>query len=338
MKKINLIALMTSLSLVFGLSACAKTVDTSTAAASDTTKELKKLSLVLDWTPNTNHTGLFVAQSQGYYAEEGIELDIQQPPEGGAEALVAAGKADFGISFQDSIAPAYTKESPLPVTSIAAIINHNTSGIVSLKNKEIASPKGLEGKKYATWGLPVEQAILKNVMETEGADFSKLELVPSTVTDVVTGLQSDIDAVWIFYAWDGIATQLAGLETNYWNFADINPVFDYYSPTIIANDELLKTDPEIVKAFLRATSKGYQFAIDKPEEAAKILLKAAPELDSKLVNASQAWLAKNYIADGKRWGEFDAKRWDNFYKWLWDNQLIEKEIPAGTGFTNDFLP
>ncbi len=350
-------ALALGLMLSLGTVACGgagsttTTADTASSPANNTeqkqensgtnsteTKELRKLSFVLDWTPNTNHTGLYAAQELGFYAEEGIELDIQQPPEGGAEALVAAGKADFAVSFQDSIAPAYTQTNPLPVTSIAAIINHNTSGIISLKSSGIDSPKGLEGKRYATWSLPVEQAVMKNVMEADGADYSKLELIPSTVTDVMTALQTDIDAVWIFYAWDGVAAQVAGLETNYWNFADINPVFDYYSPTIIAADKMLAEDPEIVKAFLRATAKGYQYAIDQPDAAADILLKAAPELDPALVKASQKWLAEHYIADGERWGAIDPERWNAFYAWLWDNQLIEQEIPKDTGYSNDFLP
>lgn len=337
--KIKGIAVLLSCFLLAGLAACAGSAGTTApTATSSAAKKARKMSFVLDWTPNTNHTGLYVAQKLGYYAEEGIELDIQQPPEGGAEALVAAGNADFAISFQDSIAPAYTKEAPLPVTSIAAIINHNTSGIISLKAKGIDTAKGLEGKKYATWGLPVEQAVIKSVMESDGGDFAKLELIPSMVTDVVSGLQSDIDAVWIFYAWDGIAAQLAGLETNYWNFADIDPVFDYYSPTLIANDKLLAEDPDIVKAFLRATAKGYQYAIDHPDEAADILLEAAPELDPALVKASQKWLADQYIADGKRWGEIDPNRWNAFYAWLWENALIEKEIPKDMGFTNEYLP
>ena len=184
----------------------------------------------------------------------------------------------------------------------------------------------------------VEQAIIKNVTETDGGDFSNIELIPSTVTDVVSALQSDIDAVWIFYAWDGIAAELAGLDTNFWMFADINPIFDYYSPTIIANDQLLADNPDIVRAFLRATAKGYIYAIDHPDEAADILLTAVPELDSKLIKASQQWLSKQYMADNKRWGEFDAERWDAFYAWLWDNKLIEREIPKGMGFTNDYLP
>ena len=116
----------------------------------------------------------------------GIELEIVQPPEDGAEVLVASGKADFGISFQDTLAGALSKADPLPIKAVAAITQHNTSGIMSRKGDGITTPKGLEGKKYATWDLPIEKAIIKNVVEKDGGDFSKVELVPSTVTDEVS--------------------------------------------------------------------------------------------------------------------------------------------------------
>ena len=166
--------------------------------------ELEKITFVLDWTPNTNHTGIYVARDLGYYEEAGIEIDIVQPPEDGATALVGSGRADFGVDFQDYLAPALQPDTAVPVTAVAAIIQHNTSGIISLKEKGITSPKMLEGKTYATWDLPVEQAIIKLVMERDGGDFSKLNMVPSTVTDVVSALQTNIDAVWIYYAWTAL--------------------------------------------------------------------------------------------------------------------------------------
>ena len=112
----------------------------------------KKISIVLDWTPNTNHTGLFVAKELGYFKEEGIEnVEIVQPPEGSTTALIGAGGAQFGISFQDTLAKSFVSDTPVPVTAVAAIIQHNTSGIISLKSKGIDSPKKMEGLKYATF-------------------------------------------------------------------------------------------------------------------------------------------------------------------------------------------
>ncbi|MBE6687628.1 MAG: ABC transporter substrate-binding protein [Ruminococcaceae bacterium] len=303
-----------------------------------TKKEENEITVVLDWTPNTNHTGLYVALEKGFYEELGLKVNIQQPPEDGATSLVASGKAEFGVDFQDYLAAAYATDDPLPVTAVAALIQHNTSGIISMADKGINSAKDLEGKSYATWDLPIEKAMIKDCMEKEGGDFSKLELIPSTVTDTMTAIQTNVDSVWIYYAWDGVACETKGLETNYFAFKDIDPAFDYYTPVLIANNSFLKDSPELAKAFLEATQKGYEYAIEDPGKAADILLKYAPELDRDIVKASQEYLAKEYIADAKRWGEFDQKRWDAFFDYLWDNKLTEKEIADGFGFTNDYLP
>lgn len=320
------------LALVLVLSAC------GSDKKIEDKKEVKKLTLVLDYTPNTNHTGIYVAKDKGFYEEEGIELEIVQPPEDGSPALVASGNAEFGVSYQDTIAPAYSRENPLPVTNIAALVQHNTSGIISLKGNGIERPKGMEGKKYATWGMDVEQSIIKNVVETDGGDFSKVELIPSNFSDIITGLKNDIDAVWIFYGWDGIAAKVNGLDFDYFAFKDINDTFDYYTPTLIGNDKFMEENPEITKAFLRATKKGYEFAIENPEEAGKILVEANPELDEKIIVESQNYLKDEYIADAEKWGYIDSNRWNKFYEWLYENKLMDVEIPKDYGFTNEYLP
>ena len=292
-------------------------------------QEKAKITVVLDWTPNTNHTGLYVAQKNGYFADNGLEITIEQPPEDGAEALVASGKAQFGVSFQENVASA--------LTAVAALIQHNTSGIISLKKNNITSPKDMAGHSYASWNTPIEKAILKDVIEKDGGDFSKVKMIYNSATDVVTALQTNIDTVWIYYAWDGIATEVKGLETNYFAFKDINPALDFYTPLLIANDSFLKEHPDQAKAFLKAARLGYEYSIEHPEEAAAILCEYAPETDKEIAVASQKYLASQYKAEVERWGEFDQKRWDTFYDWLYENKVIAKEIPDGKGFTNDYL-
>ncbi len=298
-----------------------------------------KVSFVLDWTPNTNHTGLYVAQEKGYFADAGLEVDIIQPPEDGAEMVVGTNKAQFGVSFQDSMLPAIVGDDAMPIEAVATLVQHNTSGIISLKGQGMDKPKGMEGKKYATWDLPIEKATLKQVVEDDGGDFSKVQLIPSTVTDEVSALQSKtVDAIWIFYGWAGVATEQAGLETDYFAFKDIDPVFDYYTPVIIGNTTWMKDNPDTAKAFLEALKKGYEYAIDKPEESAEILLKYAPELDKDLVVASQKYLSKEYKSNVDRWGYIDPARWNAFYDWINKNKLAEETIPENHGFTNDYLP
>ena len=332
------LALCLSLTACGGGGSASSQGGSSAAPGGDNSEtELTPVTICLDWTPNTNHTGLYVAQKMGYYEEAGLEVEILPAPEGGSSALVAAGGADFGIDAQDTLAPAFVGEDALPVTAVAALIQHNTSGIISLASDNIQSPKDLEGKTYATWENPVEQAVIKSLMEADGGDFSKLNLVPSTVSDVITALNTNIDTVWIFYAWDGVATELKGYDTNFMDFAKLNTTFDYYTPIIIANNDFLAENPDTAKAFLAATAKGYEYAIENPDAAADILLEAAPELDPEIVKASQEWLADQYIADAEKWGYIDPARWDGFYTWLTENNLVDGELPAGTGYSNDYL-
>lgn len=295
------------------------------------------VTVVLDWVPNTNHTGLYVALEKGFYKDLGLNVEIMQPPEGGALSLVAAGKAEFAVSFQEEIGPALTSENPLPVVAVASIIDHNISGIISLKEKGIDSPSKLEGKRYASWDTPFERAILTNIVEGDGGDFSKVELIPNTVTDVISALQTDIDAVWVYYGWDGIATELAGLDTNYIAFRDINPVFDFYTPVLASGTKYLEENEEEAKKFLEATAKGYEYAIANPEEAAEILVKHAPEVDLELAKASQAFLANEYQAEKASWGTIDETRWTTFYDWMYEEGLIGAEL-GSQGFTNAYLP
>lgn len=309
------------------------------SGAAESSEEAQNITFVLDWTPNTNHTGIYVAQEKGYFAEAGLNVDIVQPPDDGAAILVASGKAQFGISFQDEMMPAVVGDDPMPITAVAAVLQHNTSGIISRAGEGIDRPKGMEGKKYATWDLDIEKATLRQVVEADGGDFDKVELVPSTVTDEVTALESkSVDAIWIFYGWGGIATEVAGLDTDYFAFKDIDPVFDYYTPVIIGNEDWLVENPETAKAFLGAAAKGYEYAIENPEEAAEILCQAAPELDAELVKASQEYMKDQYKAEVEQWGYIDPARWNGFYNWISENGLSEVEIPENTGFTNDYLP
>lgn len=295
--------------------------------------KLKKITFVLDWTPNTNHTGIYVAKEKGYFKEAGLDVEIVQPPEDGAEVLVGSGKAQFGISFQDTMMPAVVGDDALPIKAVAAVLQHNTSGIVSRKGDGIKRPKGLEGKKYATWNQDIEKAILKQVVEKDKGNFSKVNMIPSTVTDEVSALKSKkVDAIWIYYGWAGIATEVAGLDTDYFAFKDIDPVFDYYTPVIIGNSEWMKKNPETAKAFLSAAKKGYEYAIEDPKDAGDILCEASPELDSKMVQASQKYMKDQYKAEVKQWGYINPERWNAFYNWISEKGLSKTKIPENTVF------
>ena len=319
------------------LAACNSNNSSSTTQASS--DGLEKLTFVLDYTPNTNHTGIYVAQEKGFYADEGLEIEVVQPPEDGADALVGTGKAQLGMSYQDVMANYLGSNNPFPVTAVAAIIQHNTSGLISRKGDGIDRPKGLEGKRYGTWDQEVEKAIVRSVVESDGGDWSKVEIVPANSTDEVTGLKTDqFDAIWCYEAWAGQNAKIQDYPTDYVAFIDIDDTFDYYTPVIIANNTFLAEQPDTVRRFLTATQKGYEYAVQNPDDAAEILVAANPEIDPELAKASQEYLADKYVADAPQWGYIDPARWEKFYQWMNDQQLTPVTIETSGGFSNDYLP
>ena len=311
------------------------------SAVSAEAEQLTKIVFCLDWTPNTNHTGVYAAQALGYYKEAGLDVEIVQPPENGAVLMCAAGQAQFAVDAQDTMAASLDLDEPLGVTAVAALLQHNTSGILTRAEDGITSAKGLEDRVYATWDSPIELAMLRYCMEKEGGDFSKLRLIPNNVTDEPAALAAhQIDAVWIFYGWSGINAELSGVACGYWDFASVSSELDYYTPVLLANNDFLAQNPETARAFLSATEKGYRYAVEHPEEAADLLIagdSTGSLSDSRdLVVTSQKWISERYIADAPDWGVFDADRWNAFYTWLSSNGLTVHDL-TGRGFSNDYL-
>ena len=228
-------------------------------------QELTKVSFVLDYSPNVNHTGIYVAIDKGWFAEEGIEVEVVPVPADGADALIGSGGADMGVSYQDYIANSLASDAPMPYTAVAAIVQHNTSGIMSRAEDGITSAKGMENHVYATWNMPIEQATIKQIVEADGGDFSKVQMVPYEVDDEVAGLRANMfDTVWVYEWWAVQNAKLQDYPVNYFSFADMDPVFDYYTPVIAANDDFAAQNPELVKGFLRAAKRGYEFAPRTP--------------------------------------------------------------------------
>lgn len=299
-------------------------------------ENLRKVQLVLDYTPNTNHTGLYVARDKGYFAEQGLDVEIISPVQGGADAAVASGNVEFGISYQENVTLA--RVAGVPVVSLAAIIQHNTSGFASPKDKGIDSPSKFEGMRYGGWGSPIETATIDSLMRADHADFTKLDIINMGDSDFFTAVERDIDFAWIFYAWTGIEAELRGVDLNMVYMKDYNKNLDYYTPVVVTGEKLIAEDPELVRAFMAAVAKGYQYSIENPAEAAEMLITAEPDLNADLVRASQEWLSPLYQDDAPRWGEQKLSVWDGYATWMYSNKLLEGELDAEKAFTNEFLP
>lgn len=336
MIKKKLFLLLVGLVLMLLFTACGKndvTVDTS---KNSDDKALTPINFVLDWTPNTNHTGIYVAKEKGYFKDQGLDVQIMLPGEAGANQLLAAGKADFGITFQEEMTQA--RDEGLPIVSIAAIIQHNTAAFASPADKNMTKPSDFEGKVYGGYGSDMEKSVLQTIMKEENADPDKIEFLNIGDSDFFTAIKRDIDFANIFYAWTGIEAELRGQDLNFVYMKDFVEELDYYTPVIGTSEEMIKSDSDTVKAFMAAVSKGYQFAIDDPSAAANILIDSAPDLDPDLVQKSQEWLSPRYQDDAEQWGIQDEKIWSDFTDWMVENDIITEPINTDQAFTNEFLP
>lgn len=340
MKRMKSMAWLAGILMLSGvLSACGKEESQAAAPnASEAAVKLEKTTVILDWTPNTNHTGLYVALDQGYYAKEGLDVNIIQPADGTTATLISAGKGDFGVSYQEDVTYALTGDDPLKIKAVATIIQHNTSGFAAPASKGIKSVKDFEGKLYGGWGSPSEEAVLKSVMDKAGADFSRLQIVNLGDDDFFAATQKNVDFAWVFEGWTGIEAKLRGIDLDYIPVRELDPALDYYTPILIAGTDTIQNSPDKVKKFLKATAEGYSYAIQHPEESAKILLKYAPEIDEQLAVESQKFLADQYVSNAPRWGEMRAEVWDNYSAFMKKNGLITKDLNSADAYTNEFLP
>lgn len=340
-RQMRTLALWLTFALAGGVALAAACGGDSKANRDDAspTAALTPITLMLNWTPNNHHAGIYIAQQNGWYREAGIDLKIVEPGEAGADQVVAAGGADFGISQAESLLPARAAGAPL--VSIATLLPHNDSSFFSLASAGIKRPKDLEGKTYGGYGGPLERELLNTLVRCDGGDPAKVKMVEVGNVDYLAGMeQKRFDFVWVFEGWDTLrARQVEGKNVDSIKFTDwLRCVPDWYTPVIMTTERTIQQRPEIVRAFLAATARGYAVAQQQPDVAAKLLLQAAPELDGRLVNASATYHATRYADAGHPWGVQDAKVWSDFAAFLRKSGLLEKDVPTEKVFTNDFLP
>lgn len=300
----------------------------------------RKFTVVLDWTPNTNHSGIYLAKANGWYRDAGLDVDVIQPGQSTSSTdLLAAGKADVAVAASEDIVAA--RSQGLPVQSIAAIIQHNTSSLVALRKSGIKGLADLPGHTYGGFGGPLEEALVKKFTACGGGDPAKVKFVTAGDADYRVGMtRGDYDFVWIFDGWDGIRySQFDKLDITRIPFiAHTNCIPDWYTPVLATRDDLPADRKARVKAFMAATARGYRTAMTHPDQAASALIKAVPEIDAPLVRASAAYLAPRYADHPQRWGQQDAAVWERFATFVHTSGLAKKAIDARQAFTNDYLP
>lgn len=329
MKTLRLLALpLAAFALALGAAAC----------GDDDDNGLRRVTLMLDFVPNTNHNGIYLALANGWYEEEGIDLRIVEPAAAGVEQLVGSREAEFGISYQEYVIPA--RAAGVPVVSIAAILQHNDSSFMSLAGLGIQRPADMAGKRYGGFGGPLEIALIRELVACDGGNPDSVQYLEVGAIDPLVGMeQGQFDFVWVFEAWDVIrAREILGIEVNTVRFQDyFDCIPDWYTPVIITSESMIANDPDVVGRFMRATARGYEASIESPEDAGEALLAAVPELDRALVIPSSIHLAGVYVDAGRQWGLQDEAIWVEFEAFLREAGLTDAEVDVTEAYTNDFI-
>lgn len=300
----------------------------------------------LDWTPNTNHLGVYVADQLGYYEDAGIDLEIIPFASTGAPDLVAAGSADFGIAGQPEVQIA--RSSGKDLVTVYNIHQRETGRLVTLPSKKITSPKQFDGTVYGGFGVPLYTSLAREAVRNDGGkgDFTEVSLSTGAYEALNSG---SIDFTMSVATWQDIESELDGKPYTSFDLHDFG-IPDEQTTGIASSDKYLEAHPETAKAFVTATKKGYQYALDHPKEAADLLVKANPgvlESATELVQRSTEVLVTDgyFKKDGVDLGAAVPERWEEFGQFLIDNKLISDasgkvvtEAPDWSKYyTNDYL-
>lgn len=283
---------------------------------------LQPIRVALDWTPNTNHAGLFVAQQQGWFRDAGLDVQFLPYNQTAPETLVSSGAAEFGISFQDTFT--FAKAAGADVTSVLAILQHwGTQIAVKADRADIKTPRDLDGKTYGGFGGPGEEPKMRAVIKDAGGtgQFKTVVLGTSAYEALYAG---QVDFTEPFVAWEGIEAQLRGQPLKTFNYTDYG-FPDAYNVLLIGNTPWLKAHPDLARKFVQAAQRGYQLGADDPAKAAQLLMDANPGVfqNPQLVQQSQDMLARHFLRDGKgRVGTQTVQRWAGYSGWVFDSGVL----------------
>lgn len=301
--------------------------------------ELEAVMLALDWTPNTNHVGFYVAQALGYYSEAGIAAHLLSPHLDSYETTPASRVAEQSATF--ALAPAETVVSyHLPpdrpkLVAVASVLQEDFSRIVTLKSSGIARPKQLDGKVYASYAARFEGRIVQRLIQADGGKGEYVESTPEKLGIWNTLVAGEADATWVLKQWEGVDAALKGVELNEFTLGDYGiPYLPF--PVLLAHPDTLRDKADLVRKFLKASAKGFVYAAQNPTQAANILTTTASKenpalptpLDTQMVLKSLEVVSSHYLDSSGSWGTLSEEKWAKYIEWLSNERLLSTFIQS----------
>lgn len=329
---------LTAVSIVLAalLAACGDE-DPTPAPTQTPTPALEEVSLALDWFPNSNHAGFYAALERGYYRDEGLDVNIYVPanPEDVLKT-VGAGRDDFGVSYQAEVLLA--RGEGVPVKSVAAMVQHPLNSIMALTESGITRPGDLMGKKVGVTGIPFEEALFQAMLEYEGLTIDDVTVVNVGYDLGPSLIGGKVDAiVGAYWTHESILLEMQGYPITIMRMEDWG-VPDFYELVLVASEDMISKHPDTVGRFVRATARGFAYAIVDPQAAVDILVEANPETDKELETQGIGLLAPLWTEGALAFGAQTLERWESLAQWMKDSGLLGDDVDAGEAFTAEFQP
>ena len=316
-----------------------ESTEQSAASETDTKdkKDLREVNVVLDWYPNAIHTFLYTAIERGYYEEEGLDVQIRFPSNANdALSMVAAGKAEIGMYYQQDLIQAVANQKA-PIRSVGAIVQSPLNIILSLKDKNITSPKDMVGKTIGYGGTVLSESLVKCMMESVGADASDVKMVDvgfDLMSSMTTG---NVDAtIGCLVNHEVPQLEKEGFEVNYF-FPDDYGVPKYYEGIFLASDDMIANNSDTLKGFLRACSKGFEDFKSNTDDVLQVLLDNQDEanfaLDPDVEKKSCETLLPLMETEDAKFLSQTEQCWQENIDWMLENGLIDQDVDVADVMT-----
>jgi len=293
-----------------------------------------KLTLALDWTPNVNHAGLYLAQINGYFRDAGLEVEFistdvdnytKKPIERLAEKEVdfAMGPSEHLINYRK------LKEPAVPVLAVATIMQEETSAFVTQASSGIDRPAQLDRKTFAGYKTVLETNLITSMIRNDGG-AGNINLITPPRLSVFDGfLQGEADTCWVFMPWEGVIAQHRGIALNAFRLNDYQVPYGY-SPLIMVREDVLNEKQEAYQKFLQAVGKGYKETAQNPEATAEILTKNIDHAnfeDDAFIQKTMQVIAPTLLDKGGKWGIMQHQHWEDYTHWLIAHDMLQ--LPDG---------
>ena len=298
---------------------------------------MKKIKLALDWTPNINHIGFFVAKEKGFYKENDLKVEFLTPDLD--DYLITPAKkvemniSDFGLCPTESLISFRTKKNPFILKGLMTIFQEDVSAIATVESNNILRPKHLDGRSYASYKARYEDKIVKKMIINDGGIGNLKIFYPKRLGIWNTLIENKYDSTWIFINWEGVEASKKNIDLELYKMSDFGIPYSY-SPILFSSSDYINNNSNTVKKFIESSRKGYTYCYENMDEAVSILNKFVPITDKGIDLIECLKISIDHCGSKENFGKIDLKKIDIFLKWLKDNNIDNNAFIANDIISN----